>query len=146
MALDPYASHLPILRSVLALIKPEKVLEFGAGFHSTPCFLERPELKRLISVEADPGWRKQVAEHCADDRLVLRPDKRVVPAAFDLIFIDDGQNATERLDTIRFVLSQTHPPVVIHDAEVPQYATAIKELATMHSIYPTKPETAVVWK
>jgi predicted O-methyltransferase YrrM len=144
---DPYSSHLLLLRSLLRTARPERVLEFGAGLYSTPCFLERPELKRIVSVEADPEWRKKVAHHCDDSRLVLRPDKRVLPDAFDLIFIDDGGSAAERLDTIRFVLSQTHPTTVIHDAEVPEYAAAIKELAITYSIYDaTLPATAVVWE
>lgn len=142
---DPYASHLPILRSVLRTVRPTKVLEFGAGLHSTPCFLERPELTRIVSVEPDPDWRRKVAFHCDDERLVLRRDYNVLPATFDLILIDDGIEATRREGTIRFVLSQPHPPTVIHDAEVPMYAAAIEELAINYTIHPTQPDTAVVW-
>ncbi len=144
--LDAYASHLPILRSLLTAIRPERVLEYGAGLYSTPAFLERPELRRLVSIEADPGWRKKVALHCDDERLALRPEPTADPSDFDFVFIDDGENATERETTIRAVLSGAHPVTVIHDAEVPEYLAAIHELSSVYSIYPTLPETCVVWE
>lgn len=141
-----YGSHVPILRALLGAIRPKSVLEFGAGFHSTPLFLESPDLTRVVSVESDPDWRRKVAFKCDDQRLVLRPDKNVIPETFDFIFIDDGQTAADRLETIRFVLSKRfHPPTVIHDADVPEYLQAIEELAINYSIFPTDPETAVVW-
>ena len=130
----------------MGAIRPKTVLEFGAGLHSTPLFLEDPNLSRIVSVERDPDWRKKVALHCNDPRLVLRPDKNVIPETFDFIFIDDGQDCEEREGTIRFVLSKRfHPPTVIHDADVPEYLQAIEELAINYSIFPTDPETAVVW-
>ena len=142
---DPYASHLPILRAMVASLRPKKVLEFGAGLHSTPFFLQDPELTRIVSVEADNDWRRRIAFRCDDQRLVLRVDRRVAPEYFDLVLIDDGTCAAERLETIHFVLAGPHPPVIIHDAEVPEYATIIKELAINYSIFPTAPDTAVVW-
>ena len=142
---DRYATHLPVLRSMIRAVRPKTVLEFGAGFHSTPLFLEDINLERIVSVESSPEWRRKVAFFCDDQRLVLRADKRVVPELYDLIFIDDGESAAERASTIRFVLGGPHPPVVIHDAEVLDYATAIDELAINYSIFPTDPDTAVVW-
>ena len=38
---------------MVASLRPKKVLEFGAGLHSTPFFLQDPELTRIVSVEAD---------------------------------------------------------------------------------------------
>jgi len=140
-----YDSHIPVLRSLLRSHRPETVLEFGAGIHSTPCFLECAQLKRLVSIEANPEWRKHVAHLCDDERLILRSDRNVSPADFDLIFIDDGECAAERLETIRFVLNQDHPTTIIHDAEVPEYASAIEELAINATVYPSQPATAVVW-
>ena len=140
-----YGSHLPVLRTLLAQIQPHNVLEFGAGLHSTPEILRRDELVRLISVESDPGWRVKVAEHCSDPRLILRSDLHVTPDFFDLIFIDNGTSIGERLTTIREILAGEHPVTVIHDADVTEYATAIKELAIYHTIVATDPPTAVVW-
>lgn len=141
-----YASHLPVLRTLLAQNRPHNVLELGAGLHSTPEFLRRDELVRLISVEPDPEWRRRVAESCSDPRLVLRsemPD--VAPAFFDLIFIDDGVSIPARVASIRHVLAGEHPLTVIHDADVDAYVAAIKESAIYYTIVRTDPPTAVVW-
>lgn len=142
---DRYASHLPILRRAIYGQRPRKILEYGAGLHSTPLFLRDPAVERVLSIEPDPEWRRKVAEHCSDSRLILRAEPDANPVDFDLVFIDNGQNALERLETIRSVLSRAHPPVVIHDAEEIVYAAAIKELAAMYAIYPTDPDTAMVW-
>ena len=56
---------------------------------------------------------------------------------------EQWRDAFEPLMTV--VDGSRHPPVVIHDAEVLDYATAIDELAINYSIFPTDPDTAVVW-
>ena len=146
LTVDPYSTHLPILRRMVNGVRPRRVLEFGAGLHSTPLYFRDPQLWNVVCIEPDPEWRKKVAYAVDDERLILREAAtNVNPTDFDLIFIDDGTCAAERLKTIRFVLSEPHPPTVIHDAEVPEYRDAIKELATMHTIYETNPHTAVVW-
>ena len=144
--IDPerYSSHLPVLRSVIASVKPERILEFGAGLHSTPLFCKTGA--RVVSVEVDPEWRKAIAWECDSPNLVLRSSYEVTPADYDLIFIDDGESAQQREKTIRLVLSQPHPVVVIHDAEVPEYRQAIEELAISHKTYKTDPDTCVVWE
>lgn len=138
---DPYASHLPVLQALPSAFSIERVLELGAGLHSTPAFLALPGLKHLTSVENDPQWAARVR---SDDE---RHDVLVVEGSiadnlppledYDLVFIDDSTSAHERARTIRAVLSQPHPPVVIHDAEVPEYAAAIVECGA-------GPATAVV--
>lgn len=140
-----YGSHLPVLRTLLAQHQPKQVLEFGAGLHSTPAFLSRSELVRLVSVEPDREWRQIVATECRDTRLVLRTELDVEPTDFDLVFIDDGTNLNHRLQTIRRVLGPNHPLTVIHDADVPEYLTAIEELAMHYKVVPTDPSTAVCW-
>jgi hypothetical protein len=145
---DParYSTHLPILRRVVHSVRPKRVLEFGAGLHSTPLYFRDPQLWNVVCIEPDPEWRQKVAYACDDSRLILREAATdVTPADFDLIFIDDGECPRERLRTINFVLSQPHPTVVIHDAEVPEYRHAIEELAISHKTYKTDPDTCVVW-
>jgi predicted O-methyltransferase YrrM len=143
---NPYASHLPVLEAVTGLIRPRWILELGGGLHSTPFFLSLP-IERLVSVETDETWREAIAKDCHDPRLRLHSGlshlKRSDLGAFDLVFVDDGFCAEEREESIRWVLSQPHPPTVIHDAEV--YATVIKELAPNYAVLPTKPGTAVIW-
>ena len=101
-----------------------------------------PGLEKLTSIENDPAWAERAAT--TDDRhemrLVSGPVALNIPPLedYDLVFIDDSTSAAERAQTIRAVLSQPHPPVVIHDAEVPEYARVISELSPM-------PATAVIF-
>jgi len=145
--LDEYASHLPILKSLSRLLPMTRVLEFGAGFHSTPFFLGLPNLERLVSVETDREWHTRIAGAHDDERLQLRKKRPPDIGRFDLIFIDDGTEAVHREATIRWVLSRPHPPVVIHDAEVPQYLSAIDQLAENHvTFHKYTPWTALAWR
>lgn len=140
-----YGSHLPALDLLLRTIKPNRVLEFGGGHFSTPRILECPSVLDLVTVEADPEWRKVLRRSYEDPRLRIRKDAPNTLQNFDLILIDDGKNAAERLETIRRVLSGSHPPTLIHDVEVSEYATALEELAINYTVFPTSPDTAVVW-
>lgn len=138
---DDYASHLPVLRAMAKQLSLKQVLEFGAGLHSTPFFLSLKGLKRLVSVEDDPEWFDRIAEEFDDKRLELTRSfalDGIQAADFDLVFVDDGQDAAQRVKTLCWVLNQPHPPVVVHDAAVPEYAAVISELADA-------PATAVVW-
>lgn len=140
---DPYASHIPILRALTKMLKPRAVLEFGAGDYSTSFFLSL-EIESLWSVETDPAWAARAQSN--DTRHTVSTE---VPSlhGYDLVFIDDGKNAADREHTIRNVLSDDHPVVVIHDAEVPEYRSAITDLAAERVIYCAlaTPQTAVIW-
>ncbi len=140
-----YGSHVPVLKAILAQDKPKTVLEFGAGLFSTPLFLERPELVRLVSIETDTGWRDLMRRKCEDPRLVIREELDVDPRDFDLVFIDNGSNLNQRLQTIVLVLQDDHPLTVIHDADIPEYQAAIRKSAMNHAIIDTDPPTAVCW-
>lgn len=139
---DRYATHLPVLTKIMDRDRPARVLEYGAGTTSTSFFLNRPEVRRLTSVEVNQGWRERVTTD--DPRHTVLSGGHPDPEGFDLIFIDDGQDAAHRVKSIRAVLSGPHPTVVIHDAEVPAYAQVIDELATHYAIFPTAPDTAVI--
>lgn len=144
MRKDDYASHLPVLQTLLCTLRPRRVLEFGAGDHSTPAILESSDVECLVSVEVDNEWREKVALACPDYRLTLIETRPRSVDTFDLILIDDGQHTHQREATIRIVLAHAHPLVVIHDADVPEYAAAIDELSSDYSVIPTDPPTAIV--
>ena len=139
---DRYASHLPVLKALLDTGTISRVLELGGGLYSTPAFLATSSLEKLTTIENDPEWARKA--ETADDRhevlLVQGAIADNLPPLedYDLVFIDDSTSAYERARTIRAVLSQPHPPVVIHDAEVPEYAAAMAECSPL-------PATAVVW-
>ena len=142
---DPYASHLPVLAAVCALLQPRRILELGGGVYSTPFFLGLPCLEELVTVEADPGWRNKLPE---DDRLTVLDSidqwdyLEFAPVTFGLVFIDDGQSVPERETSIRWALGQLHPPTVVHDAEV--YERVIAALTPSYMVIPTAPATAVI--
>lgn len=143
---DPYASHLPTLKFVLALVKPKMVLELGAGLYSTQAFLDCPTVERVRSIETDKEWARRVQ----DERLTMRlvdDTVEALPASltdYDLVFVDNADNFTDRERTIRAVLGREHPVTVIHDAEV--YHQAITECAENFIVFNNLlPHTAVCW-
>lgn len=134
---DPYSTHLPVLREVLTAERPKRILEFGGGDYSTPLLLEHAE--ELVVVETDPKWRRRLAETYPQAQVVPR---RPSPARFDLVFIDDGENAAHREETIHFVLTRRHPLTVIHDAET--YLGTINRLSVHYEVFNhTHPATAI---
>lgn len=150
---DPhgYSSHLRILRMVLALVQPERVLELGAGQYSTPEFLKCESVEHLTSLESDPEWATQMTHAIEDDRLNLQLVEDL-PAAvpsltgYDLVFVDNGQSVHERVAGIRAVLERPHPVTVIHDAEVPDYRLMISQLAEDYMVFDhPQHQTAVCW-
>ena len=127
--MDNYSSHLPVLEALDP--KPKRVLEFGAGEHSTAAFLAMDSVTRLVSVETDMDWRERVSErfseHFEDGRWRLLDEEDPIPdpTDFDLVFIDDGDEPAQRLATIVYVLGRKHPKVVIHDADYRPYLETI---------------------
>lgn len=156
----PYASHLPILLGLQRARPLRSVLELGAGDFSTGTFLDRacfPDLVRLTSVEVNPEWRAKVeSSFGADPRLDLlgagsSTTREAISAvdleAYDLVFIDDSDRATERAASIAAVVAATprHPFLVIHDFEVPEYRRATAALDHVFLFSCFNPMTGVGW-
>lgn len=126
--LEGYNSHIAVLEQLEAEGVPMKrVLEFGAGQYSTAWFLERAE--RLHTVESDPDWYAWAVKTYKKRKgfelsKVRPPDLR----RYDLVFIDDGSSAAERLHTLGWVLNRPHPVVVLHDSNVPEYRAVLEAL------------------
>jgi hypothetical protein len=125
---DAYATHLPVLRALGRHLLIRRVLEFGAGWHSTPMFLNRssyPALERLVSVEAYADWRAALGEKYGSDKRWHCVEAWDGSVDYDLIFIDDGLSEAERVQTIRRVSAMMPTcPVVIHDFERVAYQQA----------------------
>lgn len=113
-----------------ATFRPERVLEVGTGFYSTPLFLNPnvcPGLKLLHSIENDPDWFRQVRSANMPDKRwkseiwegpVSANIPRLDMSAYDLIFIDDSADVISRSQTVQAVhVGRPRCPVVIHDAE-----------------------------
>ena len=142
---DTYASHLPVLQMMLGLVKPKRVLELGCGSHSTPLFLQAGV--KLTSLETDEEWFMKAEGYGDFDVRLVEDVVESLPLLtdFDLVFIDNSDNETDREKAIRAVLSQDHPVTVIHDAEYPLYRAAIEEAKNYMIFSDLVPHTAVCW-
>ena len=157
---NDYATHVPVLLG-LAKVKPiRSVLELGAGHYSTKTFLDRrsfPDLQLLHSYETDKSWgiaMKQIID--VDSRASLHVVEGSMASAlesvhlgdYDLIFVDDSTNASERVQTIRTLRESrvSSALVVIHDFEVPEYINVAKPFRYRYSFKAFNPETGVVWQ
>src|SRR5688572_6204366 len=108
---DPYSTHLSVLHALGAALRIEQVLELGAGYYSTPMFLNRkyfPHLKTLVSDEPNNEWREKVRRQIGSDRrwmLVSMPTEGVIAdlSWYDLIFIDSGETEADRVPVIEAV-------------------------------------------
>ena len=139
--IEPYASHMPVLKAMCAYLHARRVLELGAGIYSSTAFLETADLEKLVSVENDPAWARRATTNDPRHELILVngaiADHIPPLEGFDLVFIDDSVAAEDRVRTIQAVLGQAHPPVILHDAENVAYAAVVAEMSPV-------PATAVV--
>ena len=150
--MDRYATHLPVLQALGQKLPIQRVLELGGGTYSTAAFLDPdiyPRLEVLDTVEVIPDWQEALqAAHGEDPRWRLM--KKLPPtlkAGYDLVFVDDGQCAADRIKSIEAVAG--YPAlVVIHDYEVAQYravAVAVAQWDSIHIYRAQTPHTAVCW-
>jgi hypothetical protein len=156
---NPYASHLPILCAVGAIVEPERIVEFGSGLVSTRGFQNHvafPKLVSLLSFENDPKWHQSVAEQVGNDnRIALRltdgPIEEVVArldfASTDLIFVDDSQTHEGRASTITKLAARRLQglPIVIHDLDLWKIRRSAHRFDHVFCMDALNPQTGVVW-
>jgi len=129
-----YGSHRRVLETAGAVWPVRRVVEFGAGRHSTPLFLDRavfPVLSSLITYESDQAWAAEVRRLAgADERLTVVAcsesdaiDATLTMQPADLAFVD-GLDAKWRVPTAKAAARKARV-VVIHDAENPTYHGAL---------------------
>src|SRR5438093_8812313 len=96
-----FATHIPVLSGLSNLWPVRRIIELGAGPHSTCNFLDRslfPHVDRIASFENDPFWYglvKRLVIH--DRRISLRFVRGAMASAVkdisyngvDLVFVDD---------------------------------------------------------
>lgn len=128
-ALDPYATHLPMLASLFRLTEVATVVEFGSGLHSTPFLLRHAD--HVVSLEMEKRqWfrrlseihRNEIRSGKLDLRLALGPDawrEHQLPGRIDLAFVD-GHWAV-RPECVNAMLARQVPVVATHDLEYPEY-------------------------
>lgn len=155
----PYATHLPILCAMGAIVEPARIVEFGSGLVSTCAFQNQvafPRMVSMLSFENDPEWFKTVVEHVGNDhRVVLNltdgPIESVVPqldfTSTDLIFVDDSQTHEGRASTIAELAARRLPglPIVIHDMDLWKIRRSARRFDHMFCMDALNPQTGVVW-
>jgi hypothetical protein len=158
-ASEPYSSHLPVLIGLASLLRIDNVLEFGAGVHSTPLFINKSfftTIQEVHTYENDAAWGARVQELIgADPKLHMHWVESEMEAAarvscpnqFDLIFIDDSVDVIARSATIRAIaaLQPTRAIVVIHDFEVDAYRRASASFDHRFRFRSVNPNVGVLW-
>jgi hypothetical protein len=156
---EPYSTHIPILLAMSTILKAKYILEIGSGTYSTPNFLNKrifPDLIKLESYEDDLKWANLVKDKFGtDNRLQLnvveypmyRSIKNIDISQFEIILIDDSQNAPDRTKTIiEFSKKSLKDKVlIIHDFEIESYRKAAKSLRHYFTFYSYTPCTGVLW-
>lgn len=129
--------------------KIRRVLELGAGYNSTPLFLNRDafrEVIELVSLEDDPEWLQRVKERIGNDPRVTFVD--AIPDnldRFDLILIDSA-TSPKRVAAIQHVLARVKSAiVVVHDSETLLYQEELKKFPYLCEVFGYDPETAFAW-
>jgi hypothetical protein len=116
-----HATHIPFLIGISKTFPHiRNILEYGAGFYSTPLFLNKrafPNVERVVSVELIELWARQVSVACTDPRLTIIQEEILPTPDVDLIFIDSGQTEEQRSSTIRKVVPGFSGITVLHDTE-----------------------------
>jgi hypothetical protein len=147
---NEYGTHLPVLEAIGRSLPIRWVLEFGGGQFSTLRFLDRtkyPILSGLVSVENIPLWRRMIRDETDDKRLQVIERYEGDCDGFDLVLIDDGQNAQDRIKTIENVISLSPDcPVVIHEWNNVAYQEAVSDSFENVRVYNDAfPYTALLW-
>ena len=159
-AFADYSTHIPVLAAIAKIARITRVLELGCGYFSTPIFLNRsifPELSFLHSLEDDPAWLEKVARATNNDirlklELVTDPVNKLLPhllsARYDLVFVDNAQEVSQRANTIRTLSEHFvgNGLVVIHDFEVAEYREAASRFDHRFEFTALNPTTGVAWQ
>ncbi len=149
--MDPTATHLPILRALLADGSVKRVLEFGCGLYSTPLFLEHG--CDLTSVEMQSAeWYERVKAACPDAQqwelwMALGPDaweQLPLEDDYDLIFVDGhGDSRPECL-----MWAKDYAPLIVaHDTEHDYYQWDRADMSGYAAeVHKETPPWTTVWR
>ena len=122
--MDGYSSHAPVLRALCAILDPQSVLEFGAGFGSTPLLLDT--VPHVVSVELNLDWPRKVAELLTDSQkdrwVVITPASELFHAStttqrYDFILVDGGRAMDRAPVAMVCMARQLAATLILHDTE-----------------------------
>jgi hypothetical protein len=151
--LDPYSTHLPVLKMLGQLDGIETIVEFGSGPYSTKEFLNTEiykDLKILYSFESSIEWIKTVASKISDDRFIpiynVTEQKSLslfkLIKKIDITFVD-GASSEMRIPTVKSAILQKSKIVVVHDTENPDYIEVFDLFRYHHTYSSLNPHTTI---
>jgi len=123
---DPYATHIPVLKAVFNKIEVKKVFELGMGLYSTPFFCDQSE--SVFSIEQqEKEWFEKVSEECSHFKnwksyCLLGPEggfEIMMGVDFDFGFVDGHVGG--RAAGANLMLKKGVSTVVIHDTGLVDY-------------------------
>jgi hypothetical protein len=114
--MDEYSTHLPVLRKVIEVFKPKKIIEHGCGDYSTPLLAQAGE---LTFTEHDPHWASQVRKSHDLNNAGYFPRDDLVGldlTGVDMSFVDGKRQG--RAPSIQFCMDNKVPVIVFHDSHL----------------------------
>ena len=153
----PYATHLPVLAALSAVVRPKVIVEFGSGTYSTLAFLDRaifPTVESLVSLEDDSAWYEKMKQFVSADsraslRLVASPVasqvRSIVWSAVDLIFVDDSEERGRAMTLKELSKHVSGTPVVLHDYNSLRLRWATRPFERRYCFNIWNPQTGVLW-
>jgi protein-L-isoaspartate O-methyltransferase len=146
--LDPTATHLPVLESLLSDGTVKKVLEFGCGLFSTKAFADAGCNVTAIEMQHEEWYRRvREALPSVELHLALGPTAwSGVPldGRYDLIFVDGhGDSRPECL-----MWAKDHADLIVaHDTEHPYYGWDRADMSGfVATVHDALSPTTTVWR
>lgn len=161
-------SYAPVLVAVLRVSQFARVQEIGGGFLSSRLFAEYSEAKCMghFIYESNAEWFDKIRNIISDAsnttlQAVRKPlsndnDTSLTQLGYDasladpdqLVFVDDGQIAEDRISTINTVFEKLRSITIIHDVQTPAYREALdrleqKGIGVVHYFDARLPSTAI---
>lgn len=123
---DRVGTHKPVVELCLSMIREATVIEHGMGVVSTPFFHKHDHVRKIISFEDDPSWKRcqtcknqerLTQEHTIVDFSLenLRKATGDIDPQTTLVLVDGPH--TQRIQVIKFLLELSVFAIVEHDAE-----------------------------
>jgi hypothetical protein len=132
---EGWATHMPLLASVVATARPGPVLEIGVGRGSSPLLVEmcRAMGRDLVGIDSEQPWLDEIASVLTYPSLIHMPDWSALPAwlaehpVWSVIFIDHGPGEA-RLPVLKMVHEHADvEQIVCHDVHNPGYLIGFDE-------------------
>lgn len=141
---NTWATHLPVLCQTIHQLRPQTVLELGAGVYSTPMLAQILRGVRFVSAERTGSWQKHAAtfmtdplhtlielslgaDYISDPRMESIWKQMNQPRLWDLIFVDHFPDEA-RAPMLKFIREWTVAKVVVVHDTSPEMEPRMKGL------------------